>query len=176
MIHAQAPTKTLAWKVVHHIYFGSRRGLNWCSPIQLLTRPNIAWLQWSVEKWRFRFSMFCSYVRMYGRTDTINRNNEPLFKLMLWLVLGRGSKIEDIDIGCFRTYLNCLHLLPSSIDLGGILYLHALKRYACKLRAIISDKWYYDHWYPSNPMNWYLSIHRIVKCCVILSETYKHIL
>ena len=35
--------------------------------------------------------MFCSYVRMYGRTDTINRNNEPLFKLVLWLVLGRGS-------------------------------------------------------------------------------------
>ena len=28
---------------------------------------------------------------MYGRTDTFTRNNEPLFKLVLWFVLGRGS-------------------------------------------------------------------------------------
>ena len=32
-----------------------------------------------------------AYVRMFIRTDTITRNNEPLFKLVLWFVLGRGS-------------------------------------------------------------------------------------
>ena len=41
-----------------------------------------------------RFVLFCTYVyvRTYVRTDTITRNNEPLFKLVLWFVLGRGSK------------------------------------------------------------------------------------
>ena len=34
-----------------------------------------------------RFVLFCTYVR----TDTITRNNESLFKLVLWFVLGRGS-------------------------------------------------------------------------------------
>ena len=33
-----------------------------------------------------RFVLFC-----FVRTDTITRNNEPLFKLVLWFVLGRGS-------------------------------------------------------------------------------------
>ena len=51
MIHAQAPTKALAWKVVQ---------------------------------------LFDQFV-LYGQTDTITRNSEPLFKLVLWFVLGRGS-------------------------------------------------------------------------------------
>ena len=37
-----------------------------------------------------RFVLFCTYVH-YIRTYTITRNNEPLFKLVLWFVLGRGS-------------------------------------------------------------------------------------
>ena len=36
---------------------------------------------------------------MNGRTDTINKYNEPLFKLVLWFVLGRESiRITLIDI------------------------------------------------------------------------------
>ena len=34
---------------------------------------------------------YVTYVRKYVQTDTITRNNEPLFKLVLWFVLGRGS-------------------------------------------------------------------------------------
>ena len=52
MIHAQAPTKALAGKMV-----------------QFLNRV------------------------CYVRTDAITRNNEPLFKLVLLLILGRGSII-----------------------------------------------------------------------------------
>ena len=48
-----------------------------------------------------------TYVRTYGRmdvwTDTINRNNEPLFKLVLWFVLGSGSKNMRIDLRCRST-------------------------------------------------------------------------
>ena len=33
---------------------------------------------------------------MYVWTDTITRNNEPLFKLVLWFVLGRGSKVKIV--------------------------------------------------------------------------------
>ena len=37
---------------------------------------------------------------LYGRSDTITRNNESLFKLVLWLVLGRGSisKFHTVSI------------------------------------------------------------------------------
>ena len=64
MIHAQAPTEALAEK-----WFNSLIGL-------------------------FYFvRTYVTYVRTDGRTDTINRNNEPLFKLVLYFVLGRGSII-----------------------------------------------------------------------------------
>ena len=62
MIHAQAPTKALAWKV------------------KRLTL-------WSV--------CFVLYVCTDGRTDTINRNNEPLFKVVLCFGLGRGSILSQ---------------------------------------------------------------------------------
>ena len=42
--------------------------------------------------------MFCTYVRYKhtdGRTDTITRNYELYFKLVLWLLLGRGSILDD---------------------------------------------------------------------------------
>ena len=35
------------------------------------------------------------FVLMYGWRDTITKYNEPLFKLVLWFVLGRGSKKRD---------------------------------------------------------------------------------
>ena len=63
MIHAQAPTKALAWK-----WFNSLIGL-------------------------FCFVRTRTYVRTYVKTDTITKNNEPLFKLVLGFVLGRGSII-----------------------------------------------------------------------------------
>ena len=38
----------------------------------------------------FLIGLIC-LVRMYARTDTITKNNEPLFQLVLWFVLERGS-------------------------------------------------------------------------------------
>ena len=58
---------------------------------------------------------FVLYGRMCGRTDTITRNNEPLFKL----VLGRGS--IRISICWFKLWVDdfALHLL--SIELQSFL-------------------------------------------------------
>ena len=47
--------------------------------------------------------LFCfvrTYVRMHWRADTITRNNEPLFKIVLWFVLGRGSIHGDEFMKC----------------------------------------------------------------------------
>ena len=51
---------------------------------------------------------------MYGRTDTITRNNEPLFKLVLWFVLGRGSIINPYA----HVMYMCIEML-----LAGLVYL-----------------------------------------------------
>ena len=62
LIHAQAPTKAQAWKVVHYFWW-------WCPSVR-------------------------TYVPTY-KTKQTDQRVKPLFKLVLWLVLRRGSLYDS---------------------------------------------------------------------------------
>ena len=64
------------------------------------------------------------YVRV--RTDTINKYNEPLFKLVLWFVFGRGL------ILCKRSVLNS-YVLHVKIEIGILPHMSQ----SCKHHSVI---------------------------------------
>ena len=73
LILAQAQTKAQAWKMVHYFWW-------WCPSVHTYIRTYVR-----------------PYIRKYVRTYVQNKTKQtdqtvkPLFKLVLWLVLGRGS-------------------------------------------------------------------------------------
>ena len=80
------------------------RNKTWVDPRPSTNQSTI--LRYGLTLWSVRYIR--TYVRTNGRTDTITKNNEPLFKLVLWFVLGRGSKMYiKGNVGLSHCVLYC---------------------------------------------------------------------